>query len=159
MVLILKILTAYFKMRLGKVQHEANLKVLKAPSPSPHPAATVGVGEGLLHSIGILEAGRREVQREMLLRVINISSQTVSSWSQEQLTACSLPLKAQSKEAPWSISTRKFLFFTETLHQLNTCINNSTQKKPTADARKSDEDILNQTEISTRKNKRIRGPA
>ena len=42
------------------------------------------------------------------------------------------------------------------LHQLNTCINNSTQKKPTADARKSDEEILNQTVISTRKNKEFR---
>lgn len=30
-------------MGLGKVQPEVNLKILKAPSPSPHPAAAVGM--------------------------------------------------------------------------------------------------------------------
>lgn len=49
-------------MELEKVQHEANLKVLKAPSPSPHPAATVGVERIITQHWN----SGGEVQREML---------------------------------------------------------------------------------------------
>lgn len=83
MVLILKILMAYFKMRLEKVQHEANLKVLKAPSPSPHPAATVGVERIITqHWNSWGGAGRGGAEGDAHIRVINISSQTVSSWAE-----------------------------------------------------------------------------
>lgn len=54
-------------MGLEKVQHEANLKVLKAPSPSPHPAATVGVERIITQHWNSWGGGQGgEVQREML---------------------------------------------------------------------------------------------
>ena len=52
-------------MGLEKVQHEANLKVLKTPSPSPHPAATVGV-ERIITQHWNSGGGGGEMQREML---------------------------------------------------------------------------------------------
>lgn len=63
-------------MGLEKVQNEANLKSLKVPSsPSPHPVATVGVERIITQHWDSLGGGLGGGLR----RVINISSQTVSS--------------------------------------------------------------------------------
>lgn len=86
-------------MGLGKVQPEVNLKILKAPSPSPHPAAAVGMERIITEHWNLGWGGQAEAGGHTT--VINISSRTVSSWAEgEQLTGCSLPLKAQNKEAP-----------------------------------------------------------
>lgn len=101
-------------MGLEKVHHEANLKALKVPSPSPHPVPTVRVeriitehwnswGEG---KWGMVTLGYKYQQ----------PNSELLGWGEQQ-TNCSLPLKTQNNRLPEVFPQRKFLFSLEMHHQ------------------------------------------
>lgn len=61
-------------MGLEEVQHKANLRILKAPSPSPHPDATVRVERIITEHWNSMRGGGCGQREDGHRRVINISS-------------------------------------------------------------------------------------